>query len=147
MPTLSTVVRRRGAAALGALLLVVAGCASGSGGGGTSATAATGASSASAPSSGGSGSATPAADVALTFTVAGGKATPGFQQVQVTQGQTVSITVTSDKDDELHVHGYDKELPLHAGTPATVTFTADQTGQFEVETHESGLRLASLVVR
>lgn len=89
----------------------------------------------------------PTADVVLTFTISAGKASPAFSQVKVTPGQTVSITVTSDEPDELHVHGYNQEVELAAGTPATVTFTADQTGQFEVETHESGLRLAALVVR
>ena len=52
-------------------------------------------------------------------------------------------------DDELHVHGYDIEEELPAGKQATIDFTADQTGVFEVETHESGscqLRRSSLCV-
>lgn len=144
---------------LAVALTTVAGCASGGSTPATStpatSTPATSTSATSTSASSSSGGATPAtsapsssaADVTLSFTVTGGKATPGFQQVDVSKGQTVSITVTSDTADELHVHGYDKEVELPAGTPATVTFVADQTGQFEVETHESGLRLASLVVR
>src|SRR5437763_8129216 len=43
-------------------------------------------------------------------------------RVQVSQGQVVRLTVRSDKDDELHVHGYDKSVPLRANEPATVEF-------------------------
>ena len=63
------------------------------------------------------------------------------------KGDRVTLRVTSDRADTLHVHGYDRELPLPAGKPATLTLTADRTGLFEVETHESGLLLTQLVVR
>ncbi|MFI9121956.1 hypothetical protein ACIGW0_21525 [Streptomyces bikiniensis] len=55
------------------------------------------------------------------------------------KGERLTLHVTSDRDDTLHVHGYDRELPLSAGTSATLTLTADRTGLFEVETHGSGL--------
>jgi hypothetical protein len=55
--------------------------------------------------------------------------------------------VTSDRSDELHVHGYDKTVPLAPGSPAVVQFVADLPGVFEVETHDSGLLLFQLVVR
>jgi hypothetical protein len=86
------------------------------------------------------------ADVVITATVANGKITPSTQTVKASQGQTVKITVTSDEADEIHLHGYDKEIPLEPGKPGSVTFTADTKGTFEIETHESGKLVAKLVV-
>ncbi|WP_420710892.1 hypothetical protein [Streptomyces sp. NRRL S-118] len=63
------------------------------------------------------------------------------------RGERLALTVTSDRDDTLHVHGYDKEAPLPAGRPTTLTLTADRTGLFAVETHASGLVLVQLAVR
>lgn len=50
-------------------------------------------------------------------------------------GETVSITVVSDVDDEIHVHGYDLFYDVEAGVPATIEFLADVPGVFEVEVH------------
>jgi FtsP/CotA-like multicopper oxidase with cupredoxin domain len=86
------------------------------------------------------------ADVMIEATIAGGKITPNSQTVKANQGQTVKITVTSDEADELHVHGYDKEVELAAGKPGSVTFKADTKGTFEIETHESGKLVAKLIV-
>jgi hypothetical protein len=95
-----------------------------------------------------SGPATTAAqaDVVITATVAGGKITPNTQTVKAKQGQSVMVTVTSDEADELHIHGYDKEVELQPGKPGSVTFTADTKGTFEIETHESGKLVAKLIV-
>ena len=62
-------------------------------------------------------------------------------------GSQVRLQVTSDVDDELHVHGFDIEEPLEAGRTTMVEFTADQQGVFEVETHETELELLQLAVR
>jgi heme/copper-type cytochrome/quinol oxidase subunit 2 len=86
------------------------------------------------------------ADVNIDVTIAGGKVSPSTQTVKANAGQTVKITVTSDVEDQLHVHGYDKEVDLMPGKPGSVTFTADIKGTFEIETHESGKLLAKLVV-
>ncbi|NHC43716.1 cupredoxin domain-containing protein [Motilibacter aurantiacus] len=80
-------------------------------------------------------------------TIAGGKVTPPPSHVDVKKGTVVRIIVTSDVDDELHVHGYDVEGELPAGSPGSIEFTADETGSFEVETHESGLLLFQLLVK
>ena len=86
------------------------------------------------------------ADVVITATVAGGKVTPNTQTVKAKQGQSIMVTVTSDEADELHIHGYDKEVELQPGKPGSVTFTADTKGTFEIETHESGKLVAKLIV-
>ncbi|MEU7882846.1 hypothetical protein [Microbispora bryophytorum] len=83
----------------------------------------------------------------ITVTIAGRKVTPPPDRIEVTKGQTVRITVTSDTADEAHLHGYDKEAELQPGIPASIEFVADETGLFEMETHGSGLQLFQLVVR
>lgn len=76
----------------------------------------------------------------------GSKVAPRPSTHKVAKGDKVRIEVTSDKADELHVHGYEKTADLKAGQTAVVEFTADQSGRFEVETHDSGLLLFNLEV-
>lgn len=87
------------------------------------------------------------ADRTVTITVRDGKVSPAPGRVEVKRGERVALRVTSDRADTLHVHGIDKELALPAGQEATLILTADRTGLFEVETHESSLVLTQLVVR
>ena len=86
------------------------------------------------------------ADVTVDVTVANGKVNPSGATVKVRAGQTVLVTAVSDAEEELHIHGYDKELELSPGKPASVKFTANMKGTFEVETHKSGKLVAKLVV-
>jgi len=74
--------------------------------------------------------ATDAVDVAIAGGVAFGPAVFSYDL-----GDTVDITVTSDVDDELHVHGYDLVFALTADVPITLDFVADIPGVFEVEIH------------
>ncbi|MCZ0979122.1 hypothetical protein O1L60_07970 [Streptomyces diastatochromogenes] len=91
----------------------------------------------------------PAADPGRTvsITITGTTVQPPPSRIELKKGERLTLRVTSDRADTLHVHGYDRELPLPPGTPATLTLTVDRTGLFEVETHESGLVLTQLVVR
>lgn len=91
--------------------------------------------------------ATPEADRTVSVTVRDGKVSPAPARTELRRGERVTLRVTSDRADTLHVHGYDKELTLPAGQEATLTLTVDRTGLFEVETHESGLVLTQLLVR
>jgi hypothetical protein len=76
-----------------------------------------------------------------------GKAFPPTHRVKITKGSAVRLLVTSDVDEELHVHGYDLMKDLPAGQQANLDFTADQAGVFDVEAEESGLQLVQLEVR
>ena len=49
----------------------------------------------------------------------------------------VVITVTSDVADEVHVHGYDLMADVAPGAPATIRFTADAPGRFEIELEDT----------
>jgi len=91
-------------------------------------------------------STTPKADVTINVTIAGGKVSPSGATIRAKAGQTVLITATTDADDELHVHGYDKEVELIPGKTASVQFVANMKGTFEIETHKSGKLIAKLVV-
>ncbi|MYS10890.1 hypothetical protein GTW71_31665, partial [Streptomyces sp. SID6041] len=81
------------------------------------------------------------------ITVSGSTVAPPPSRIELKKGERLTLRVTSDRADTLHVHGYDRELPLSPGTPATLTLTVDRNGLFEVETHGSGLLLTQLVVR
>ena len=87
------------------------------------------------------------ADVTVKAAVTDGQVSPPPHRVKVEQGETVRLVVTSDDPDRVHVHGYDLERQVTPSQPAVITFTADQVGVFEVETHQSGLQLLQLQIR
>ncbi|MGY1814423.1 hypothetical protein [Blastococcus sp. SYSU D00820] len=86
------------------------------------------------------------AGTALTVDVAGGTATGDTGRVPVALGEQVTLTVTSDAPDELHLHGYDLTAAVGPDAPVTLTFRADIPGVFECELHEAGTVLLSLQV-
>jgi hypothetical protein len=86
------------------------------------------------------------ADVTVEVTIADGKVTPNGTGVRVDRGQSVQVSAVSDVEESLHIHGYDKTITLPAGQPSAVTFLADQSGVFEIETHASGKLVAKLIV-
>lgn len=85
--------------------------------------------------------------VSIAVTIANGKVTPSGATYEVAVGSQVTITVTSDAADTVHVHGYEIEKEVVAGTPTVITFTADKTGSYEVETHVVEATIATLHVR
>jgi hypothetical protein len=66
--------------------------------------------------------------------VIGGEVT-GPDTFEVDLGDRVDISILSDSDDEIHVHGYDITFDLAAGVPLNLSFDADVPGSFEVELH------------
>jgi hypothetical protein len=79
--------------------------------------------------------------------VRGKQVTPAPSTVDLRVGESLTLTVTSDHADELHLHGFDIEKQLPAGQPVTVTLTGTQPGTYEVETHHPELRLLKIAVR
>jgi heme/copper-type cytochrome/quinol oxidase subunit 2 len=124
------------------LAAVLTGCA------GTDEPVPAGSSASSSPST--SASVVPSASATLgqrlEVTVTGGQVTGDTGRVPVPAGEHVTLVVTSDAADELHVHGYDLGADLAPGTPATVEFDATIPGVFEVELHDAGTLLLSLQV-
>lgn len=77
----------------------------------------------------------------------GGEVTGTNNRVEVTQGETVLLVIDSDVAERVHVHGYDLFLDVGPGDAATLMFTADIPGVFEVEFEDSGVLIAELEVR
>lgn len=140
-------IRRGVVAATAAAALALAGCAAGSDDGATgpeqAPTSSAAESSPTAPSS-----VEDLADRPIRIDVAqtDGIVTPPPSRVEVPLGSAVVLRVGSDVDDQVHVHGYELEQDVAAGSTATFEFTADQSGLFEVETHETALLLLQLQV-
>jgi hypothetical protein len=78
--------------------------------------------------------------------VTGGQVTGDTGRVPVPVGDQVTLVLTSDVADEVHVHGYDLTADLAPGTPAELAFAATVPGVFEVELHDAGTVLVSLQV-
>ncbi|WP_375000521.1 hypothetical protein [Aeromicrobium sp. CTD01-1L150] len=80
--------------------------------------------------------------------IADGEVSPQGERVEVTVGEPITISVTSDHEDEIHVHA-DPEVSIFAEPGETVeeTFTIDTPGQAAVESHHLGVTIVQLVVR
>ena len=61
----------------------------------------------------------------------------------VNVGSPMTIRVSGAESHEFHLHGYDLELE---GTDVEFSFTADQVGDFELETHDTGEMILQLSV-
>ncbi|MGO1384559.1 MAG: hypothetical protein ACTHU1_07140 [Arachnia sp.] len=64
----------------------------------------------------------------------------------VALGSLVTLSVTSEVDGLIHVHGFEETIDLVPGETAEVTFKASMTGAFDVETHEPDAVWIKLVV-
>lgn len=61
--------------------------------------------------------------------------------------QVVLTLVNPDSHDEIHLHGYDLSTgTMEKGDEAVLTFQANESGDFEIESHETGELLATLRV-
>lgn len=79
-------------------------------------------------------------------TFANGAVEGGVQRTSVALGDTVTLRVTSDIADEVHVHTYDIMKAVDAGGTVDITFAADIPGVIEVELENAGLRLVELQI-
>jgi heme/copper-type cytochrome/quinol oxidase subunit 2 len=82
----------------------------------------------------------------IVIRVRGGQASGDTGRVTVPRDTPVTLSVDSDVADEIHVHGYDRKADIPAGGTASVSFTANISGVFEVELHKSELLLLQLQV-
>jgi plastocyanin len=102
---------------------------------------------------GGSGSdeskpAKPATGVTVDIAVKDGKVTPQGKRVDVKAGQKITLHITSDADEEVHVHSEpEHEYEVAAGDDTTHSFSIDTPGQVAVEAHHLDATIVQLVVR
>lgn len=82
----------------------------------------------------------PPLDRTVTFGLAITAPEPGapLPTFHVRQGDKVVMLISSEVPGELHLHGYDMELPLKPRAGATLAFGASMAGQFPIELHEGG---------
>lgn len=83
----------------------------------------------------------------IAITLSGDKVDPSGDRVEIAKGDTVEFVVTSDRDDLVHIHGYEVTIEVKAGETVRRAVTLDQTGRFEVETHHPELLSVVLIVR
>lgn len=81
----------------------------------------------------------------IDLSVSGGEV-QGGGRTPVPLGDEVTIRVTSDVDDHVHLHGYDVLVDVVAGQPAELVFTADIPGVFEVELEDARILLVELEI-
>jgi hypothetical protein len=86
------------------------------------------------------------ADVTLVAQVIGGEVTGVENRTQVPLGSIVAITVISDTDDEIHLHGYDILDDVPASDVGLIIFTADTPGRFELELEQAGTFITELEI-
>ena len=86
------------------------------------------------------------AGTVIEVVVQGGEPEGGPQDVAVAVGEPVTVRVTADVEDEVHVHGYDLLADTVPGQPVDISFVADVPGQFEIELEDAGLLLVNLTV-
>jgi plastocyanin len=86
------------------------------------------------------------AEASVAVEVRDGQPVGGPKELTVAKGDTVTIEVSVDAPQEIHVHGYELEAEATPETPAVIEFTADLEGVFDVESHTSEALLAKVVV-
>ncbi len=87
-----------------------------------------------------------AVDVRFEAEVREGKVLGGTPRFEVSIGEVVAVTITSDVSDQLHLHVYDAMADVGPGVEVDLVVRADVPGVFEAELHRSGLRVFELEV-
>lgn len=88
----------------------------------------------------------PGQAVTLALDVKGEAMTPSDPHAGA--GDTITMTVTADRKEEIHLHGYDIKFEVEGpGRSVTKTFRADKTGEFPIEIEDLGKEVGSLTVR
>ncbi len=83
----------------------------------------------------------------LDVSIKGDTITPTNRRINVTEGKPLTITITSDRSGELHVHSSpEHEIAFDKGT-TTKKLTFETPGVIEVEEHVSDTLVAQLEVR
>ncbi|MDX6278903.1 MAG: hypothetical protein QOJ72_3031 [Nocardioidaceae bacterium] len=90
----------------------------------------------------------PTKPVTVDIVIKDGKVTPQGERVNVKVGQKIALHVTSDADEEVHVHSEpEHEYELKPGDDKTYSFSLKVPGQVAVEAHHLDVTIAQLVVR
>jgi len=97
---------------------------------------------------GGAQNQSPAAAPVVAVTIAKGQVTPTNATLQAKVGQQITLRVTSDATDELHVHSTpDHKFQVAAAPNQTFRFSVDVPGNVEVELHHLDRTIATIQVQ
>lgn len=84
--------------------------------------------------------------VRVRINVRGGRPLGGLVLIDARRGERITLRVTADSSDHVHVHGYDLFADVAPGKPAVLDFNARLTGRFEVELEDTHQQIAQLRV-
>jgi hypothetical protein len=70
----------------------------------------------------------------------------GATELEFDKGDEIRFAVTSNTDQEIHIHGYEIEEEIPAGQTIDVEFPADLDGIYEVESHTTEQQIAEIRV-
>jgi hypothetical protein len=88
------------------------------------------------------------AGLSVNVTIAHGQVTPANAILQATVRQPITLHVTSDAADELHVHSVpDHKFEVAAAANQKFEFTVDVPGNVDVELHHLDRTVATIQVR
>lgn len=71
----------------------------------------------------------------------------GSSVIKVNEGDEVTLKITSDEEEELHIHAYDNFVELVPNEQATLTFMAKISGRFPFELEKSKVELGVIEVQ
>ncbi|MBA3309095.1 MAG: hypothetical protein H0U28_03415 [Nocardioidaceae bacterium] len=95
-------------------------------------------------SDGGSGSAGP---VTIEVSVQGGEISPSGETVEAATGQEVELLVSSDIEDEFHLHSEPEQVfDVKAAEDQRFSFSIDSPGTYEMESHHHEVVIVKLQV-
>jgi hypothetical protein len=83
----------------------------------------------------------------LAVDVTGDTVTPVAQELDLGVGETLRITVTSDRAGELHVHSDPEHAFAFTSGTSTFELTLDTPGSVDIEEHVSDALVARVLVR
>lgn len=84
----------------------------------------------------------------LDITIAGGTVTPTNAELDAAVGQPITLNVTSDAADELHVHAVpEASFEVEPTAGQSFEFTVEVPGRVEVELHELHRTVVTIQVR
>ncbi|MEO3759577.1 hypothetical protein ABGB19_14980 [Mycobacterium sp. B14F4] len=84
----------------------------------------------------------------IDISVTGDRVEPVNEQLQAEVDQPIILKVTSDTEDELHVHSTPEHtFGVKPGPPQFFQFTVDVPGRVDVELHDSGKTVATIAVQ